>query len=318
MINGSFAYTKADLKTMQSWTLERKIRVTQTKILEWLHHYNGNVTVSYSGGKDSGVLLDLARRIDPTIPAVFVDTGLEYPEIRDFVKSTDNVIWVKPDMPFSQVIKEYGYPVISKEVSRRIYYARKGSLWAIRHLQGCNGNGGYSQFAQRFIKYQPLLDAPFPVSDHCCNVMKKYPLQRYHRATGAATIIGTMACESAMRQQAYLRNGCNAFHNKRSQPLSFWTEQDVLSYYRLTKIPYAGIYGDIVTDIKSGRLITTGVERTGCMFCMFGVQRERQPNRFQHMKLTHPKQYDYCINRLGCGAVLDYLNIPYTGGENHI
>ena len=315
MSNTDFAYTKADLAIMQGWPLERKIRVTQTKILEWVSVYKGNVTISFSGGKDSTVLLDLARRVDPLISAVFVDTGLEYPEIRDFVKSVNNVAWLTPDMPFNKVIETYGYPVISKEVSKRIYYARKGSLWAIRHMQGYNKDGSVSQFAQRFIKYQPLLDAPFLISEHCCDVMKKYPLLRYHRATGAATIIGTMACESIRRQSAYLRNGCNAFHNKRSQPLSFWTEQDVLSYLRLTKIPYADIYGDIVLDIKSGRLKTTGVERTGCMFCMFGLHREKQPNRYQRMELTHPKQYSYCVHRLGCGAVLDYLNIPYTGGE---
>ena len=310
-----FAYTKADLAVMQSWTLERKIRVTQTKLLEWITAYNGKVTCSFSGGKDSTVLLDLARRIDPLIPAVFADTGLEYPEIRDFVKSVDNVTWIKPDIPFNQVIQTYGYPVISKEVARRIYYARKGSLWAINHLHGYNKDGSVSKFAQRYVKYLPLVDAPFLISDYCCDAMKKYPLQRYHKSIGAATIIGTMACESVRRQSAYLQNGCNAFHLKRSQPLSFWTEQDVLNYLRITKIPYADIYGDIVLDIKSGKLKTTGVERTGCMFCMFGVHREKQPNRFQRMELTHPKQYDYCINRFGCGAVLDYLNVPFTGGE---
>lgn len=74
-------YTSDDLKTMQAWSLERKIRVTQTRIIEWYQHYKGQVYVSFSGGKDSTVLLDLARRIYPEIPAVFVDTGLEYPEI---------------------------------------------------------------------------------------------------------------------------------------------------------------------------------------------------------------------------------------------
>ena len=129
-------------------------------------------------------------------------------------------------------------------------------------------------------------------------------------------IIGTMACESVRRQSAYLLNGCNAFHKKEptSQPLSFWLEQDVLQYLKLTGIPYASIYGGIVTDLKTGKLQTTGVQRTGCMFCMFGAHREKQPNRFQRMELTHPKQYDYCINKLGCGAVLDYLGVPYHAG----
>lgn len=88
---------------MQMWPLERKILVTQAKILEWYHHYSGKVAVSFSGGKDSTVLLDLVRRAFPDIPAVFVDTGLEYPEIREFVRTIPNVTWLRPEMPFSKV-----------------------------------------------------------------------------------------------------------------------------------------------------------------------------------------------------------------------
>ena len=77
------------------------------KIIEWYHHYGGKVAVSFSGGKDSTVLLDLARRAFPDLPAVFVDTGLEYPEIRAFVKSVPNVTWLRPEMPFSKVLTTY-------------------------------------------------------------------------------------------------------------------------------------------------------------------------------------------------------------------
>lgn len=108
-----------------------------------------------------------------------------------------------------------------------------------------------------------------------------------------------------------MKYGCNAFSKKEptSQPMSFWTEQDVLQYLRMTGIPYASIYGNIVE--RDGKLITTGAHRTGCMFCMFGLHLEKEPNRFQCMALTHPKQYDFCINKLGCGKVLDYIGVPY-------
>ena len=96
------------------------------KILEWYREYNGQVFTSFSGDKDSTVLLDLARQVCPDIPAVYVDTGLEYPELRDFVKTKDNVIWLRPRYPFTQIIEKYGYPVISKEVSDVISGARKG------------------------------------------------------------------------------------------------------------------------------------------------------------------------------------------------
>lgn len=305
-------YTQQDLSAMQAWSLERKIQVTQAKIIEWYLHYKGKVVVSFSGGKDSTVLLDLARRAYPDITAVFVNTGLEYPEIQAFVKTIPNVVWLRPEMPFPKVIETYGYPVISKEVARRIYYARKGGIWAQMHFQGKNRDGSDSKFAQRFVKWAYLLDAPFAISDQCCSVMKERPLDLFTKETGCYPIIGTMACESVRRKRAYLMTGCNAYIKAKpsSQPLSFWLEQDVLQYLKLTGISYAsGIYGQIIT--KSGRLITTGARRTGCMFCMFGVHLEKHPNRFEQMELTHPRQYDFCINRLGCGKVLDYIGVSY-------
>ena len=60
-------YTHEDLKTMQEWPLDRKILVTQARILEWHMRWDGEVYVSFSGGKDSTVLLDIARRTFPDI-----------------------------------------------------------------------------------------------------------------------------------------------------------------------------------------------------------------------------------------------------------
>lgn len=91
---------------MQSWTLERKIQVTQTRIIKWYQKNNGKVYVSFSGGKDSTVLLDLARRIYPDIPAVFIDAGLKYPELREFVKNDSQCTWLKPKMNFRRVIEK--------------------------------------------------------------------------------------------------------------------------------------------------------------------------------------------------------------------
>ena len=117
----------SDLYQMQSLSLDIKIRMTENRIRDWYNHYDGDVYCSFSGGKDSTVLLDIIRNTVGVydVPAVFVDTGLEYPEIKAFVKSVGNVTIIRPNMTFRQVIEKYGYPVISKEVARRVHYAKK-------------------------------------------------------------------------------------------------------------------------------------------------------------------------------------------------
>ena len=118
------------LKELQALPLERKIAITQARIIEWFNFWEGNVYVSYSGGKDSTVLLDLViktiKAIDPTfeVPVVFSNTGLEYPEIQKFARSK-GATFVTPKMNIVQVIQNYGYPLISKEVASAIYYARR-------------------------------------------------------------------------------------------------------------------------------------------------------------------------------------------------
>ena len=115
-----------ELKSMQSSPLSVKVALTKQRIREWVNHYGlDSVYVSFSGGKDSTVLLHIAREMYPEMKAVFIDTGLEFPEIRDFVKTFDNVDWVKSKMTFKQVIEKYGYPMISKEVSECVYGARR-------------------------------------------------------------------------------------------------------------------------------------------------------------------------------------------------
>lgn len=310
-------YTAADLRAMQAWSLERKIQVTQTRIIEWYIKHQGKVYVSFSGGKDSTVLLDLARRIYPDIPAVFIDTGLEYPEIREFVKSVDNVTWLRPEMNFKKVIETYGYPVISKEVADAVSLAKRGYPCGIHKLKGENTDGSKNPFRTQYRKYEWLIDAPFKIGDECCAVMKKKPAEKYEKETGLKPVLATMAIESAMRKTSWLRTGCNSFDGVRpkSQPMSFWTEQDVLEYIDRFGLPYSKIYGDIVKD-ENGKYRTTGAARTGCMFCMFGVHLEKEPNRFQKMKATHPKQYEFCMKSvsdggLGLAEVLDHIGVEH-------
>lgn len=337
--------------------------MTQQRVRQWFDYWDGEIYVSFSGGKDSTVLKHI---IDNTpgvydVPAVFVNTGLEYPEIQRFVRDVKagkwecfnpNVEILRPKMRFDEVIKTYGYPVISKEVSQSLHEVsrslKKGKTGTRREkrLRGelKDAHGNPSMFNQQ--KYEYLLDADFNSSHMCCHVMKKAPAKAYEKATGRKAIIGTLAEESLLRKQAWLKNGCNAFQGTRptSQPLSFWTEQDILHYIKKYNVPYASIYGDICVkpaeDAEQGQinvidylgcyepednLTTTGCSRTGCIFCMFGCHLEKEPNRFQRLKETHPRQYEYCIGGgemvdgkwqpskegLGLGKVLDYIGVDY-------
>ena len=112
-------HTRTDLIQMQSLPLESKVLMTERRIAEWIERFGEDgVYVSFSGGKDSTVLLHMVRRLYPNVPAVFVDTGLEYPEIRGFVKTFDNIVWLRPKMNFKQVIEKYGYPFFFKGNSK--------------------------------------------------------------------------------------------------------------------------------------------------------------------------------------------------------
>lgn len=342
--------TKQDLIQMQSVPLEVKILMTQRRICEWVSEFGvDGVYVSFSGGKDSTVLLHLVRELYPDVEAVFVNTGLEYPEIQRFVKTFDNVTVLYPEINFRQVISEHGYPMLGKDISKKIAAARNGKEWALKFLEGrAEYKGELSNF--NIKKYLPLLSVDFLISNKCCDITKKDPIHKYEKETGKLPIVATMASESRIRTNAWLRTGCNSFDskNKNSKPMSFWTEQDVLEYIRKNDIKIASVYGEIYRDIPeqipgqsifewveeciSGcKLCTTGCDRTGCIFCGFGAHLEKGEGRFERLKRTHPKQYDYCMNGgsydsdgiwkpdkngLGMKHVIDTLNSLY--GEDFI
>ncbi len=242
------------LEELQRLPLQRKIQVTTARIIEWYQHYDGKVYVAFSGGKDSTVLLDIVRRIYPDVPAVFSDTGLEFPEVRKFAMSRENITVVRPEMNFRKVIETCGYPVVSKRVADTVEYGRKPGSYRWKELHGeiMRSNGTPSEFNCK--KWCFLLDAPFNISARCCDIMKKRPMTKYSKETGRMPIIATMANESRSRRSHWLQSGCNAFSAKKpsSRPMLFWTEDDVLEYLDTYQIPYASVYGDIVRSEGGG------------------------------------------------------------------
>ena len=314
--------------------LESKIRLTNERIKGWCVEYDYEVYVSRSGGKDSDVLGDLVKKFDCNIPQVFVNTGLEWDSVKKHgIEIADEVL--TPKMNFLKVLQTYGYPVWSKEVSQKVQYARSNPNGeCAKRFTDCEHNRKYPQFSME--RYKWLLDAPFKISNKCCDVMKKDSAKAYEKETGRKPFIGTMADESRLRYTKWLQYGCNAFEAKRPQsaPLSFWTEQDILEYIKRNNLKIADVYGEVVTDYQTMGMVegqlsliepkpilkTTGASRTGCVFCLFGISQDT--DRFLRLKEIEPKKYDYVMNGghfenglwtpdtkgLGYRFVIDWLN----------
>lgn len=382
-------HTKQELYQWQALPLNIKVRMTAERIRNWVNEFGEDgVYLSFSAGKDSTVLGHIIREVCgyKNIPFVFVDVPTQYPELKQFAMTFDNLEILKPKISFAEVCEQYGFPMISKEVSNCVSGARKyvkyldsqksnntilnrqtipyacymadmlgidrrinkqnekykslqmgvipsGSEYRLRRLNGelTDSKGNYSKFNQE--KYKFFLDAPFEISDMCCDVMKKKPAHDYEKKTGRMPIMATMASESTMRTQKWLKDGCNAFNVTRphSNPMSFWTEQDVLLYIKENNLPICSVYGEVVTDYESmGQcenqmsfsdfgifdkerplLKTTGCQRTGCVLCGFGCHLEKE-SRFLRLKETHPKFHNllYILKNNGVtyAEAIDWVN----------
>ena len=348
-------------KELLALPLEDKVLLSREKIAQWYSAWDGKCYVSFSGGKDSTVLAylaaqELSRYRTPIYPLtlVFVNTGLEYPEIqrfandyaawlqRQFPRIDVQLVRLRPKLNIRQVLTRYGYPVIGKKQARFIRDLQnahgQNDATVNLYLTGYNRQGVYCSTMKLADKWHYLKDAPFRISEQCCDVMKKTPAKRYEAESGCVPFTAMMASESQRREKEWKRTGCNAFDGKRpmSKPMSFWTERDVLAFLKGENIPYCSVYGEIVASdgendyaetLIDCKLHCTGCQRTGCMFCGFGSHLEKGENRFERMKHTHPKHYDFCIGGgaydpadglwkpnekgLGYGRVLDYIGVRY-------
>lgn len=379
-----------ELYQWQALPLNIKVLMAAERVRNWVDEFGEDgVYLSFSAGKDSTVLGHIIREVCgyKNIPFVFVDVPTQYPELKQFAQTFDNLVILKPKISFAEVCEQYGFPMISKEVSICVSGARKyvkyldsqksnntiltdrqtvpyacymadllgidrrinkqneqykslqmgvipsGSEYRLRRLNGelTDSKGNYSQFNQE--KYKFFLDAPFEISDLCCDIMKKKPAHDYEKETGRKPIIATMASESVMRTQKWLQDGCNAFNVTRphSNPMSFWTEQDVLLYIKENNLPICSVYGEVVTDYEAmGQcenqmsfadfgifdkerplLKTTGCQRTGCVLCGFGCHLEKE-SRFLRLKETHPKFYNLLYHLKNNGVTyaeaIDWVN----------
>lgn len=302
---------KQELYRLQALPLDEKIAIAQKAIREFVEHFGvDGIYISFSGGKDSTVLIHLCRQLYPDLVGLYSDTGLEFPEIRDFVQTFDNITIVTPKMHHREMLKKCGYPVVSKEQAEWIYRIRSGtSSGAIQKaFYGMNLDGTPTRF-KLSEQWKYLLNAPFNIGSGCCKEMKLKPIAEYVKKTGRVPIMGTTASESALRTQKFMQYGFYNLEGKKAQctPMSIWTDDDVWEYIHRFNLPYCKIYD-------------MGYDRTGCVFCMFGAHLDKEPNRFQKLQRTHPDLWRYCMKPyddggLGLREVLEFMGIPY---ENYL
>ena len=278
--------TVEELHNRQQWTLAQKIDHSLGVIDQFIARMNGKVYLSFSGGKDSTVLLHLCEIIKPDIKCVFVNTGCESVDVVRFVekmKAAHNIEVIRPKLTPRQVWAKYGFPLVSKDQAFKIDLVRK------------NPN---SASAQKFMRdsnkftiskcFRYLCDTEkckYHTSAVCCNKLKKDPCKRYEHESGLRPIVATMASESMLRETDYLRVGqCNKFDqgHEKSKPLSIWMEEDIWQFIRENNIEIAEIYAK-------------GVDRTGCVGCGFGAQM-KDDRRLETFYRLYPKYYNMVLN----------------------
>ncbi len=307
---------------MTQWSLDKKIEHAKKRIIEFYNNMNGMVYVSFSGGKDSTVLLHLVRSIYPDVPAVFFNTTNEFPEILDFVRTVENVTWLEPKMTFNETVECEGFPLISKQNAmkiRRIKTQPASCKTTKLYMTGFNSKNVYKAASKLPEKWKRLLEAPFVVSEKCCDILKKRPVHIYERKTKRFGYVGTMTYESIDRAKSWLENGCNSYNTNQpqSRPLSIWTDEDIWAYIQKFNVRYSSIYDDVFD--KNGNKIICGETRTGCAYCAFGLHLEKPDElgmkRFDRLKLRKPKQFAKMMSLKNNGITFQEALDFYLKGE---
>lgn len=317
------------LEERVNWTLSQKIAHSLMLIDEFYHHFNGQVYISFSGGKDSVLIKWLCDKFTdmagyPRIRCVFSNTTNEHQQILDFVKSFgDQIEWLRPKITFAQSLEKYGFPLISKEQSRYIDDAKRTKSPNMLDLR-LNGRKKFrsdgSVYYQGKIseKWKFLIDEDIKITNRCCDKLKKEPFKRFEKETGLKPIIGITHDESSLRKQSAKQNFCNMYGDRpQSKPINIYTEQDVWDVIILNKIPYCVIYDDQIID----GVEVKGEKRTGCAYCGFGVHLEDPKNtRFHKLYYREPKRYKSMMDKLGYRDALHKIGIvlpdddPYNIG----
>lgn len=323
----------ADFKVKMQQPYEFKVNYAYTRVKEFIAEcdkrgLNAHVSV---GGLDSITLYKFINEYcgytvhgiscssleDKSIQAVHKEMGIEA---------------IKPYKSKVEVIKEFGYPILSKEIARKIEHLQNPTPKnkTVRHaiITGETGAYGGHRTGSRMKLSQKWLELfggyenenenvnyktpDFKVSDKCCYYLKEKPCDDWAKAHNSVPFLGLMASEGGRRQKSLMINGCNYFGKStiRSAPFAIFSRQDILQLAIDLNVHVPEIYGEIAHK-DDGTLYTTGAQRTGCSFCGFGIQLEKRPHRFDMLYESNPKEWHYWMYEQGWGNVLDYIGVEW-------
>lgn len=278
-----------ELKERMNWNFDQKIDHSLYVIENFLAQYPEAV-ISYSGGLDSTVMLHLVRIVDKNKKGIFCNTTNEFNEIVKFVKQTENIETILPKINFINILKNYGFPLISKNVANMLDVIKhpnsNNALTINCYLKGITGSGYKTKVLVLPKKWQYLINAPFNFTSKCCYFLKKKPMRK-HSKNGI--FIGTKAQDSMLRSIQYQKIGCINEKKHKCTPLSIWTKDDIWKFINKNNIPYCDIYDK-------------GEISTGCAYCGFGCQFDIQ--RFNRLKIREPKRYEIMM-------AIENNGIPY-------
>lgn len=323
---------------MELQALPHEYKITYAKGLgkEFFEQMKGQVFCSVGGLDSITLLLFLRKYVSPDIVGVSL-SSLEDKSIQRVHKGLDNMVILKPYKTKVQVIKDHGYPVISKDKAGKIQLLQnpteKNST--VRHAIMTGDTGAYGGWRKgtRMRLPQKWLDlfggpendkygtayqtAPFRVSPDCCYHMKEKPADDWAKANKVHPYMGLMASEGGQRQRALMKNGCNYYGKtvQRSCPFAIFSRTDLLQLALDLDVPVPEIYGEIKTQ-RDGTLETTKAKRTGCTMCGFGIHIEKRPHRFDRLKETSPREWEFWMYKMGWGRVLDYIGVAWEDDLN--
>lgn len=316
----------AAFRVKQGLPYEAKVKHAEIRAKEFFAELDGACHVAV-GGLDSITLLIFLRKIGIDVPAISVSC-LEDKSIQRIHREL-GVVSLRPEESKVEIIREFGYPVISKETAKKIMYLQhpteKNAGVRRAVLTGMTTSGTMSTrmaLSKKWLKKFGGSDpegakmgykaAPFLVSEKCCEYLKERPCRKYAKEHGTYPFLGLMASEHGRREKALVENGCNYYGKttKRSAPFAIFGKQDLLQLALDLRVPVPEVYGEIVRE-NDGALRTTKAQRTGCSMCGFGIHLEKRPHRFDRLRAENEKEWHFWMYTMGWGEVLSYIGVEW-------